>query len=167
MGPTSDIHELNEDLHPAISPPGSSPTIAGLSLFTVGSYLGRRTGYNPRVRRDMDLVRKILLALEEHEHGFGPNPLIVEGYSAEQIGYHIHLMAQGELVIGLDDTTFGAQSPKAIASSVTWKGHEFLDASREPSMWNRAKGLAGRAGNSSFTVLLETLTRTALKQIEI
>jgi hypothetical protein len=39
------------------------------------------------MKRDMDLVRKIALLIEEHPSGFAPTNITVEGYSHDQIGY--------------------------------------------------------------------------------
>ena len=33
------------------------------------------------MKRDMDLVRKILMAVEEHDHGFAPRDVAFDGYS--------------------------------------------------------------------------------------
>jgi|GEM_PF-7061885 len=46
------------------------------------------------MKRDIDLVREILLALEEHDHGYAPKDLEIRGYSKEQIGYHVWLMGR-------------------------------------------------------------------------
>jgi hypothetical protein len=46
------------------------------------------------MKRDMDLVRKILLQIEEHPHGFAPNYLAIEDYTQEQIGFHVLLMGE-------------------------------------------------------------------------
>ena len=40
------------------------------------------------MKRDMDLVRKILMVCADHEHGHAPRNLMIEGYSDEQIGHH-------------------------------------------------------------------------------
>lgn len=36
-------------------------------------------------------------------------------------------------------TRRGSQSPQAIPLSMTWPGHDFLDAARSESIWTRAK----------------------------
>ena len=46
------------------------------------------------MKRDMDLVRKILLECEQQESGFPPEKLEIEGYSDAQLGYHVHLMGE-------------------------------------------------------------------------
>ncbi len=41
------------------------------------------------MKRDMDLVREILLAIDSHEKGYAPQKMEFEGYTDEQIGYRV------------------------------------------------------------------------------
>ena len=63
------------------------------------------------MKRDMDLVRKIVFALEEHEHGHAPHPFLIEGYTDEQVGYHTHLMKEAGLILAANVTTMESTSP--------------------------------------------------------
>ena len=95
------------------------------------------------MKRDMELVRQILVQIEEHEHGMAPRSLTIDGYTQEQIGYHVHLMGQAGLLKVADVSHFGSTSPEAIATRMTWAGHEFLDAARSDTVWQRAKTQLG------------------------
>jgi Hypothetical protein (DUF2513) len=44
------------------------------------------------MKRDMDLVRQILITIEDYEDGFAPETVDVPGYTEETIGYHLVLM---------------------------------------------------------------------------
>ena len=114
------------------------------------------------MKRDMDLVRKILMACADHEHGSAP-ALQVGGYSDEQIGYHVYLMMQAGLVEGADITDLACQSPQAMLTSVTWEGHEFLEASRDDGLWTKAKQAAGSTGGMVLSVLKSVLIDLATK----
>ncbi len=95
------------------------------------------------MKRDMDLVRRILLEIEAHKHGFAPSRLVFDGCDDEVVAYHVHLMGQARL---LNVKTYGSsstKSPSAIPISMTWEGHEFLDAARPESIWNQAKERVG------------------------
>src|SRR4051794_40468009 len=87
----------------------------------------------------MDLVRKILLTMEEHGEGFAPHPFAVENHTDEEVGYHIYLMADAGLLTGEDSTHLGCTSPRWMPSALTWAGHEFLDAARNDSVWAKVK----------------------------
>jgi hypothetical protein len=122
----------------------------------------------------MDLVRKILLALEAHEHGNAPRELKIEGYSEEQIGYHVYLMNEAGLLQAVDTTHrpvypphMQGLSPQAVPVCLTWEGHEFLEAAREPSRWQAALQIAKEKGAALTFEILKTilvdLSRRALQ----
>jgi hypothetical protein len=117
------------------------------------------------MKRDMDLIRSILFEMERAPGGHAPDDFQVDGYDEETTYFHCYLMKDGGLIEATVVTEFQGRSPAAIPSSITWKGYEFLDAARESSTWNRGKELAAKAGNTSFTLLLETLTKLALGQL--
>ncbi len=56
------------------------------------------------MKRDMALIRKMVLALEETPTGWAPDQLTFEGYTWEQIGYHAYLMIQAGLAKGSEIT---------------------------------------------------------------
>ena len=119
------------------------------------------------MKRDMDLVRNILMKGEEQEHGFFPNPLRIEGYSDEAVGYHASLMVEAGLVVARAYNYAGGNSPTATLVSLTWEGHEFLEASRNEGRWNKAKQAAGSTGGMVLgvlkTVLIDLATQAAKK----
>jgi hypothetical protein len=118
------------------------------------------------MKRDMDLVRKIALAIEEHPSGFAPNNLTVEGYSHDQIGYHVILMMDAGLVNGIKLTHMRSTSPEATATSLTWAGHEFVDAARSDTVWNKATAvIRDKVGTASIAMLIEVLKQQAKQML--
>jgi len=113
------------------------------------------------MKRDMDLVRKILLACEQHEHGRAPNRLQIDGYTDEEIGYHAYIMEQAGLVEACDVSHSGSHSPEAIITSLTWDGHEFLGASKDEGIWSKAKEAVGATGGMALDVLKSVLVGLA------
>lgn len=108
------------------------------------------------MKRDMDLIRKILLEIEAHPE---PNRLIklaIKDYNREQLSYHVKLLAEASLIEAknVSSTTNFEWNPICL----TWEGHEFLEASRDEGMWEKAKSLIIRKGGTlSFEVLKQTL----------
>jgi hypothetical protein len=116
------------------------------------------------MKRDMDLIRKILIAVEKHPHGFAPEEIEIDGYDHETVGYHLVLMGQGEgdLLQITPFSSFGDSGPSAIVERMTWKGHEFLDNVRNETVWNKVKGIViAKGGSISFEVLKSVVTDTA------
>ncbi|MCC6968965.1 MAG: DUF2513 domain-containing protein [Phycisphaerales bacterium] len=116
------------------------------------------------MKRDMDLVRLILQKMEEHELGRAPSGMTFEGYTAEQVGYHVLLMGEAGLLLAVESKEIGRKSPSAQPIRLTWAGHEFLDASRSPERWERAKSAAKGVGGLAFDVLKSILITTATEE---
>jgi hypothetical protein len=83
--------------------------------------------------------------------------LEVEGYTSEQIGFHVYLMIQAGLLEGGDRTHLGSSSPSGIAQALTWQGYEFLEASRDQTRWEHVRSAARTAGAMSLDVLKSML----------
>jgi len=116
----------------------------------------------------MDLVRQILLKVEEHENGFAPRSLAIEGYTDDQIGYHVHLMGQAGLLNVTDVTHMGSTSPIAIPVHMLWAGHDFLDAARSETIWGRAKKQLGAEWASvPFDILKALLMKLVAQTVGI
>jgi hypothetical protein len=70
------------------------------------------------MKRDMDLVRSILIAMEEHAEGYAPSRLAIEGYDEETVLHHVYLMKQGGLITAHDIHSHQASSPMALPESI-------------------------------------------------
>lgn len=111
------------------------------------------------MKRDMELVRKILMACEEDEHAIIAGSFQFDEYDDETVGYHNYLLVQAGLVEGSQTTALGDSSPSAIIHCLTWKGHEFIEAARDEGRWAKAKKLIQeKAGSATFDVVFGVLT---------
>jgi len=90
------------------------------------------------MKRNMDLVRKILLSIEAN-----PEPhdwifeLKIDEFSDKEIAYHVKLLAQAGLIEASERPL--PDFIQWVPHSLTWAGHEFLDASKDEGRWNKAK----------------------------
>ena len=103
------------------------------------------------MKRDMELIRKMLLALEKDQ-----NPHELEGYTKEQLGYHAYLIVDGGLAKGVDSTSrreAQTQIQTALLTVLSWPGAEFLDCARDESIWAQATSKAKSVGGVSLPVL--------------
>ncbi len=118
------------------------------------------------MKRDLDLVRTILMALEDHEHGFAPNEFRIKGHTDEEVGFHVLLMGEAGLLKSFDSTTTTSLSPQGMPGRLTWDGYEFLDAARNASVWEEAKQQIRNGGvGMSFAFLKELLVELGKKAI--
>ena len=116
------------------------------------------------MKRDMDLIRDLLLSLEAGDEGVG-SLLDVEskGYTKEQIGYHSWLLVDAGLALGVDATHLGSVFREVHLTSLTWSGHEFLDAARDDTRWQQAKMMMNKAGAFALPALMKVLIDLAVK----
>ena len=119
---------------------------------------------NTVMKRDMDLIRKILLAAESDAHGLRPK-LEIQGYTQEEIQYHTFLLGEAGLAKVVNETNFGSKSPEAMFINLTWQGHEFLDSARENQIWNQAKDAIGKIGGASIPIWTALLTELIKKRL--
>jgi len=106
----------------------------------------------------MDLVRDILLNLEDAPFRSSWVELNLHKYASEEVSYHIMLLAQAGLIEAINLSSSGGMSWKA--KWLTWEGHEFLEASRDQSRWEKAKSLIKQKGGGIvFSVLKDLLTK--------
>ncbi len=120
------------------------------------------------MKRDMDLIRKILLITESDSHGFAPQkPMEIDGYTQEEIGYHIHLLGEADLAKVINMTFDQSDSPSAQMLNLTWNGHEFLDSSHDNHIWNQAKDAISKLGGASIQIWTALLIAYAKKELNL
>lgn len=114
------------------------------------------------MKRDMDLVRKILFAIEEYSLQDPIRNFTIEGYDDATVHYHLGLMNEAGLihVIDLSDLATAMYFP----TQLTWSGHEFLEAVRAESRWSDVKQEMGKAGGFVFDVAKALATSWMMKQ---
>jgi len=95
------------------------------------------------MKRDMDLIRKILFKIEETFPAGrlvidGPN---IEGYGMATIADHCQLMYESGLINAYKPAR-GGQGAKVHSYSIgnlTSEGYDLLDKIREDTVWNKTK----------------------------
>ena len=119
------------------------------------------------MNRDMDLVRKILLAVEK-EDGFDNDwrPEI-DVYSVEEIAYHLEIMKDAGLLVVDVHRFMGGDLPLIHLKRMTWEGHEFLDAARNEPLWNQAtEEVLKPTGGLVFEILKAYLLKLVEQALE-
>ena len=122
------------------------------------------------MKRDPDLVRELLLALEEKSDNRLVNDLEVDGYSKEEVQYHLILMHEAGLVRG-ETSRRGSVSlvvKHVSPAGLTWNGHEFLEAARNDTFWQKAKErVKSNSGALSMDVLKAVLFSMIRKSVDL
>ncbi|OYU03990.1 MAG: hypothetical protein CFE47_29070 [Pseudomonas sp. PGPPP1] len=122
------------------------------------------------MKRDLDLVRKILIYYEEKDFDGMDRTIEIDGYSESLINYHLLLMDEAGLLRCERSTS--SKTPdrviKVYPFSLTWSGHEFLSAARNEGLWGKAKSLSlDKAGVLSFDIMKDLLISLAKEKLGI
>ena len=113
------------------------------------------------MKRDMDLIRLLLLEQEQ-----GEPPAGLSEYPQDVQAYHAALLVEAGLVVGIVDEGPSGEVAATIVNRLTWAGHDFLDAARSDTTWNKVKGKVVKSGLSlTFSTLLEVLKFEAHAQL--
>lgn len=115
----------------------------------------------------MDLVRDLLLQIEEFDQGLGGDVEIeAAGLEPQVVAEHLRLLIEARLIEG--DTVPDDQYAfdHIVPIRLTWSGHDFLESVRDPEIWKKTK--EGALSAKGFTLdLLQDLAKGFLKkQIE-
>lgn len=111
------------------------------------------------MKRDMDLIRLLLLQTEGEE----PKPDLSR-YTQAQVLYHSALLIEAKLVHGSTIEDGDGEIATTITSRLTWAGHEFLDAARNDTIWKKAGEKIIHSGVQVTVSVLEELLKKLLKE---
>jgi hypothetical protein len=109
------------------------------------------------VKRDMDLIREILLQVEANQEMDGrtefvyrsPEEMGISGHSFEELAYHAKLLIKGGYLEG--NPSCGYTMPSI--SSLTNAGHDFLGSITDPGIRRRTKAKFSGLPNVALRVI--------------
>ena len=109
------------------------------------------------MKRDMDVVRDILLGIEQNDDLNGtawyqfndPQELGVVDCTYEEFAYTMKLLADAHFLQAQADMRM------PLVAGLTWQGHEFLDTVRDPEIWRQTKERAGAVASVGLGFLWE------------
>ena len=114
------------------------------------------------MKRDLNLVRELLLLIEEND-GQGALKL-PEDYNKKIVAYHLSLLGQAGYVV--EKVQWAGDEPIWITASLTWEGHEFLDSIKNDNIWEKTKEGIKIKGLEVGSVPLEVLKEFATLQFK-
>jgi len=93
------------------------------------------------MQRDMELIRKILFAIEKEyvDVWLDYSDLKIEGYDFKTVGYHCSILYDAGLVYDYKGQYAGDELYFFGVGRLTWEGHDFLDKIRSETVWNKTK----------------------------
>lgn len=117
------------------------------------------------MRRDLDLIRDILLRIESGKEYDGarefyyskPEDMGLTGCTAEEFHYHCTLLIEDGFIDG------AATVVNTVVRRLTSRGHDFLDDIRDPRVWDLVKIRLGGIPGVALGVIGD-LARSEIKR---
>lgn len=106
-------------------------------------------GGGEALRRDMELIRELLFEIEG-----GGGVRDVSGWDDATLRHHLRLLVEAGLLHGATPA-----DGTVTFTTLSWAGHEFLDAVRQDAIWRELRQRLAQAGGG---LAFETLKSLAL-----
>ena len=91
------------------------------------------------MKRDFDLVRRILMKIQDTPAGeYCDEIAYPDEYDPATISEHVRLLIDENFLNGKMVDAWGS-SPQFRITGLTWKGHDFVDAAKDNTLWEKAK----------------------------
>jgi DNA-binding PadR family transcriptional regulator len=116
------------------------------------------------MKRDLDLMKAILLELEESPSTNGWLELEIEGRMSEEVSEHVHLLAEAGLIEAYDASSSDGQDWKPVR--LTNSGHDFLEYSRNDNAWNSSKRALSKVGTITLDLMKSAMIEFVKRQMQ-
>lgn len=100
------------------------------------------------MKRDMELIRKILFVIEDKyvDTWLGSNVVKIDGYDMKTIGYHCAILHDAGFVAEYNGQNADDELYFFGVGRLTWDGHELLDKIKSDTVWNKTKDTIAKKG---------------------
>ncbi len=113
------------------------------------------------MKRDVDLIRKLLHSIDDQGFSGVLRSIMFNGHSEEKVRYHLRMLADSGYVKFVEKNTLGTTILR-----LTFNGHELVELSRDATAWQRAKQLVReRTGGESIDAIQHVLRGWALERV--
>ncbi len=114
------------------------------------------------MERNWETIREILIAAESLELD---KTLTLSDFPldrAHEISYHIVILEEAGFIDARISKTLTRGPTNFHVHRLTWPGHEFLDAIRDESIWNKTKStIASKGGSMTFELVMSVAVQIA------
>lgn len=110
------------------------------------------------MKRDMDLVRLILLEIEDKYRSTAIYDLSIDGYDTETVAYHCKILHEAGLISDYKAQYADNEIYVFGVGSITWDGNDFLEKIRDDSQWKKVKEIITKKG---LPLIIESIKSVA------
>ena len=125
------------------------------------------------MKRDMDLIRHIMIQIEDKYETTALYNLEIEGYTKDQVATHCKMLYEAGLISDYKSEYADNRLYRFGVGNLTWDGYDYLDKIRDDSIWNKVKVTAKEHGvpllidtvKQISSVIITSMTEGAIKAI--
>ena len=110
------------------------------------------------MKRDMDLVRLILMEIEEKYRSTAIYNLTIDGYDTDTVAYHCKILDEAGLISDYKATYADNKIYTFVVGPLTWDGNDFLEKIRDDSRWKKVKDTISQKG---LPLIIDTIKSIA------
>jgi Hypothetical protein (DUF2513) len=116
------------------------------------------------MKRDMNLIRDLLLEIEAKHDGSG-RAVDVEAADREraEVVEHLFMLDEAGFIEARDASSLSGR--EILVLRLTWHGHEFLNSIRDPDIWQKTEKAATTAGSWTLGLLKDLATAYARQKL--
>lgn len=115
------------------------------------------------MKRNMELIREILMKVEEIPTPSNFDLIEIPGHEQEEISYHVKLLGDAGLLDVYDRRTLGPDGYRYAPMALTNAGHDLLDSMRSETVWRKARSRLRKVGGSASIEVVQTLLASIVK----
>jgi hypothetical protein len=116
--------------------------------------------------RDMDLIRNILLYIEErYKAGTDTIKVHIEGFPDSVVYEHCKLMQEAELIQKLENRGCDGLGDQVYVGNLTNEGYDYIDKIKDISLWGKVKGIINAKGLPLIISTVKTIADTLVKSL--
>lgn len=110
------------------------------------------------MKRDFDLIREILLLIEEQHTGVAIYGFEVDGYDLSVVAYHCKLLKEVGFISDYKASYAENTIYNIAVGGLTWEGNDYLDKVRDNTIWKKTKDTIKKKG---LPLLVDTIKSIA------
>lgn len=115
--------------------------------------------------RDLDLIRSLLLKMEESsDEIITSSSLVAEGYSHDVVERHLRLLDDAKFIDAKMHRNIWGKD-YVIVNCITMGGYDYLDSVRNSSVWAKVKGRLSLLPGGAASVALDVIKSLAAEII--
>ena len=120
------------------------------------------------MKRDIELARAILLAVEAEPTVWLDGLPKVKGARRAEIEYHVILLCDAGLLVADRSADSQSSAGRCARVRLSWDGHEFLEAARNEVLWKKAINAArGTTGGVAIELVRDYLMRLGRRLLNL